>query len=387
MKKLIPEENTIHQKLLAFRHELHQHPEVSGSETETAGKILAWVRSFNPDEIITGLGGNGLAAIFQGKAAGPTILFRAELDALPIQESASHEYRSQNSNTAHLCGHDGHMAILLGLAALLDQNRPLCGKIVLLFQPAEETGTGAFKVVNDARLKPLNPDYVFAIHNLPGFELNQVIIRSGTFAAASTGMIIIFKGFTSHAAEPEKGRSPTRAVAKLLDELERLPEQMLHLQRFAMLTVVHVKIGEQAFGTTPGEAVVMATLRAFEDNDLEKLKNRTEILVKSLADNERLGFELSYTEEFPATNNHSDATDLVVTAATNLGFDILMLDEPFRWSEDFGHFTRHSKGTLIGLGAGINHPALHNPDYDFPDELINTGAKLLLQLCVEAGLL
>lgn len=367
-------------KLVKFRQELHRNPEISGMEEETAKRIIQWIEQYKPDEIITGLGGYGIAAVYKGKSDGQVILFRAELDALPLKESNSFEHRSIKTQTAHLCGHDGHMTFLLGLAQELQSNRPAKGKVVLLFQPAEETGTGAEKVLQDKKFSSILPDFVFAIHNLPGFPLQQVIISEDNFAAASTGMIIRLQGRTSHAAEPEKGRSPAQAVARIIKELEALPDKMKNLKSFTLLTIIHAKIGDVAFGTTPGHAVVMATLRAFEDDDLKTISLEAEKVAHTIARKEELETEITYTETFPATVNHPDAASLVKTAANALDLDIHTIQEPFKWTEDFGHFTSKIKGALIGLGSGENHPALHNSDYDFPDELIPTGVALFKEI-------
>jgi amidohydrolase len=366
--------------LIKFRRELHRYPEVSGQEEETAKRIIQWIELYEPDEIITGLGGYGVAAVYEGKSDGQVILFRAELDALPLKESNSFEHRSNKAQTAHLCGHDGHMTFLLGVAQELQSNRPAKGKVVLLFQPAEETGTGAEMVLDDKKFSSILPDFVFAIHNLPGFPLHQIIFSEDNFAAASTGMIIRLQGRTSHAAEPEKGRSPAKAVALIIKDMEALPGKMKNLKSFTLLTIIHTKIGDVAFGTTPGEAVVMATLRAFDDDDLKNISLEAEKVAQTIARKEELEIEITYTETFPATVNHPDAASLVKTAANALDLDIHTIQEPFRWTEDFGHFTSKFKGALIGLGSGEKHPALHNSDYDFPDELIPTGVALFREI-------
>lgn len=371
--------------LIKMRHELHRHPEISGEEKETAIRILTWLELYEPDNIITGLGGYGLAAIYTSNIEGPIIMFRAELDALPLKESNSFDHRSNESRIAHLCGHDGHMTFLLGLAEHLSAHRPGKGKVILLFQPAEETGMGALKVINDPNFVDLQPDFVFSIHNLPGFPLHQVIISEQCFAAASTGMIIRLQGRTSHAAEPEKGRSPAQAVARIIAKLEALPGEMQNLKALTLLTIIHAKIGDVAFGTTPGDAVVMATLRAYEDEDLQKLSVNAEEIIELIAKHENLEVEITYTEFFPATVNHPDATDLVKSAAMASGLDVHYLTEPFKWTEDFGHFTTKFKGALIGLGSGENHPALHTPNYDFPDKLIPSGVRLITEICKKAG--
>jgi amidohydrolase len=373
--------------LIKLRHELHRHPEISGEEEQTAIRILSWLKMYEPDDIITGLGGYGLAAIFTSNLDGPVIIFRAELDALPLKEDNAFEYRSNESLVAHLCGHDGHMTFLLGLAEHLSAHRPVKGKVVLLFQPAEETGIGALKVINDPNFVALQPDFMFSIHNLPGFPMRQVIISNGRFAAASTGMIIRLQGHTSHAAEPTKGRSPAQAVSKILAKLEALPGEMQNLKAFTFLTIIHARLGDIAFGTTPGDAVVMATLRAYEDEDLKKLSVYAEEIIELIARSENLEFEITYTESFPATVNHPDAADLVKRAAIASGLDVYNLTEPFKWTEDFGHFTTKYKAALIGLGSGENHPPLHHPNYDFPDELIPSGVRLITEICRKAGVL
>jgi amidohydrolase len=375
------------QQLIKFRHELHRHPEVSGKEKETAKRIIQWLKSFNPDEIISDLGGYGLAAVYNGHEKGPAVLFRAELDALPLKEINTIDYKSVDAQKAHLCGHDGHMTFLLGLAAHLKTHRPKRGKVILLFQPAEETGMGAEKVLNDPGFSNIAPDFAFAIHNLPGFPMNQVVFSEENFAAASTGMIIRLQGRTSHAAEPEKGRSPALAVAKIIESLENLPRKMQSLHSFALLTIIHAKVGDIAFGTTPGEATVMATLRAFENDDLKNLALEAENTAKLIARNEDLEIEITYTESFPATVNHPEAAVFVENAAKKLNLDIFRIKEPFKWTEDFGHFTSKYKSALIGLGSGEKQPALHNPDYDFPDELIPAGIDLFRQICKEINIL
>ena len=372
--------------LTGLRKELHTHPEISGEEKQTAQRIINEIRGYKPDEIITGLGGYGIAAVFKGALPGPALMFRAELDALPLQEENTFEHRSAEPGKAHLCGHDGHMAILGGLARHLSLIRPKKGKIILLYQPAEETGAGAENVINNQAFAALQPDFVFAIHNLPGFPLHQVIVSDRHFAAASTGMIIRLKGASSHAAEPEKGRSPSQAVAEIIGQLESLPGRC-KLKSFALLTIIHARIGNVAFGTTPGEAVVMATLRAYENDDLENLGKAAEDIVRTLSQKHKLEYEISYTETFPATINNPEANRFVKKAAISAGFVIHEIEQPFKWTEDFGHFTASFKAALIGLGSGQDHPALHHADYDFPDELIPTGVSLLQQICREMGMI
>lgn len=364
-------------KLSSFRRLLHQNPELSGEETETAKKILDFFQEIPVDKTIKGLGGTGLAFVFEGKKKGPTSLFRCELDGLPIKEENNVSHVSKISGKSHVCGHDGHMAILSGLGIALSKNRPQRGKVVLLFQPAEETGEGAKAVIEDPKFKEIQPDYAFALHNLPGFDSHQIVIKKGAFAAASVGMIINFKGRNSHSAHPEAGNSPAEAMAKAIVALEKLPDAM---KKFTLVTVIHAKLGDVAFGTTPGEAIVMATLRAYENETRDLLVAYSEKLCQSIAKEYNLQVSFSCTEEFAATHNDTDAWEFGNQAAKKLKLKTKHIRIPFRWSEDFGLFSSHTKTLLFGLGSGKKQPQLHEPNFDFPDELIPTGVSMFEEI-------
>ncbi len=362
--------------LTLLRRELHQNPELAGKEVSTAQKIKNFVALHNPNEIITDIGKTGLAAIYTGAKPGPTIVIRGDMDAVPIQEINTFSHRSKCQGISHMCGHDGHVTIVSGLAPLLNQNPVKSGRVILLFQPAEETGEGADWIVNSEKFKKLAPDYIFGLHNLPQYPFGSVLIKSGTFAAASKGMIVKLKGATSHAAHPEDGNSPALAVAEIITELTKLPSRREFFQDFVLLTVIHSRLGEVAFGTTPGEAEVMATLRSYQDADMEVLTQKAIDLVETAARNYHLDVEISWTEEFPATVNHQEAVKIVQQAVADCNYHCIEVEKPFRWSEDFGHYIRHYKGAYFGLGAGEKYPQLHNCDYDFPDELIKHGVKI-----------
>ncbi|KEO73208.1 amidohydrolase [Anditalea andensis] len=362
--------------LIEFRRHLHQYPEISGKEVNTARRVKDFFKSCPPDEIIEGIGGHGIAFTYKGAEDGPTTLIRCELDGLPIYEKNDFVYASKNPGSFHGCGHDGHMAIVAGVGMHLTAHKPKKGKVVLLYQPAEETGEGAAAILNSKRFQNIQPDYAFAIHNLPGFDLNQIILKVGAFAAASKGMIIQLKGKTSHAAHPEAGKSPSEAMCKLIVALPKLPED---IDNFTLLTVVHALLGSEAFGTSPGEATVMATLRAYEDDALNLLTSYAETLARQLAHEYSLEIDISYTESFAATVNHSGAYEIIKTAAKNIGLSMDVLDTPFRWSEDFGQFSKSAKTTIVGLGAGKYLPQLHEPTYDFPDEILEIGISLFIE--------
>lgn len=366
-------------QLIELRKELHKYPELSGKESQTAKRIVEFAKRFNPDEIISKVGGEGVLVIFEGKQKGKTILIRCDLDALPIDEENEFEHKSVYDNVSHKCGHDGHMSIVSGLIPILSENKIKKGKVGLLYQPAEETGQGASLVLSDEKFTKQKPDYAFALHNLPGFEKNEIIIKKDVFASASKGLIIKLKGKTSHAGEPERGITPSLAVAELIQELTALPQNKT-IQDFSLVTIIHSRIGERAFGTTPGYAELMATLRSYKDEDMNTLTNLSEELINRIAADHKLKYEIEWVEEFPSTKNDNDCVEVIVQCAEENNLGVNEIDKPFRWSEDFGHFTHNFKGALFGLGSGINQPQLHNPDYDFPDEIILTGTKMFYSI-------
>ena len=364
--------------VIELRRELHRNPERSGLEANTADRIVRFFRRLRPDSVIQGLGGHGAAFVFSGPEPGPTILLRCELDALPIEETNTFAYKSAINGTSHKCGHDGHMAILAAVGLQLSRQRPVHGRVVLLYQPAEENGQGAAAVIEDAAFEAIKPDRVFALHNLPGFPLGDIMVRTGTFSCASRGMIVRLHGTTAHAAQPETGISPAAAMCRIIGELNRVAQLFQDSGELAFATVVGARLGEKAFGTAPGYAEVMATLRSETDKTMDRIVRHVETVAARTASAENLRFDIAYEDVFTATVNAAPAVDLIKQAAGERG--IIEVDGPFRWSEDFGRFTARFPGALFALGSGKSVPDLHNPDYDFPDDLIESGADIFLRI-------
>jgi len=363
-------------RLSELRRRLHSVPECAHHEIETAELIVDRLTACDPTRIVRGLGGTGVAATWDGPSAGPTVLLRAELDALPLEEGTSVPHRSIRPGAHHACGHDGHMTMLVGAAERLATRPPARGRAVLLFQPAEETGEGASRVLADPAFAGLEPDWAFAVHNLPGFPAGRVLVREGCFAAGSAGLVVRLRGRTSHAAHPELGRSPATAAARLALDLEGLSRPVTPTGPLTLCTVIHVRVGGPAFGTTPGDAEVMATVRSDDADTLSALRQRCEELARAHASGSSLELQLEWREVFPPAVNHPDAVARVTAAARTAGLAVDTVPRAFRWSEDFGHVTGRCRGALFGLGAGEGHPPLHAPDYDFPDRLLEPGVAL-----------
>jgi amidohydrolase len=364
----------------AIRKGLHQNAELSGQEVKTALIIVKELEKLNPTCIFTKVGGHGVLAVFDSNIPGRNILFRADIDALPIMESNAFEYKSLNYGVSHKCGHDGHAASLLRFASYLSLNRPQQGKVILFFQAAEETGQGAFAAMQDQRFLDLKPDYVFAWHNIPSYPLGQVVMKGEEFSAASKGLIINLKGKSSHASEPHKGISPALALSRLIREFSTINSAPKGFSDFVLLTIIHAKLGEVAFGTNPGDATLMLTLRSFKQEDMTKLEEFVKSKLKEICTEEKLSYTVSQTEVFPVTYNDPELVNLFEDQLKEKGVDLIMAEEPFPWSEDFGCLTSKHKGFLFGIGAGTQHPELHHPDYDFPDELIEVSCHRMIDV-------
>jgi amidohydrolase len=364
--------------LRTLRVSLAACAEVAGSEVVTSTIIANFLESYVPDQLLTHLGGYGVAAVYEGRNPGPTIMIRCELDALPVEEADKTQWLLPEANIAHRCGHDGHMAIVAGLAPLLHRVRPRCGRVVLLFQPAEETGKGALAIIDDPNFDKIRPDYAMTLHNLPGFPRGHIVYRRGTFASASVGMKVRLLGKASHAAEPEQARSPANAVRQLLSELPALSK--VTDNPYCMLTLTHAQLGLLSFGLTPGEATICATLRAASASALLSLRWEAEQCVRDCAAAELLCVEVEWVQEFPATESHEALVDVLERVCLDKNIVATKTPKPFRWSEDFGHFADICPLLHFGLGIGDHASGLHQPDYEFCDDMIMVGVSAYFEM-------
>ncbi len=359
---------------MSLRHYLHAHPELSGEETGTSEYIRNFFERLNPDRI-TRVAKNGLLIKFGGKQGVKKLLLRAELDALPIQEINSFEHKSVVKNTAHKCGHDGHMAILCGIGEWISRNRPEKTDVYLLFQPSEENGKGASAVVEDPSFD-IRPDFCFAMHNIPGQEKHQIIIKEGTFTPSVISLIIELEGKTSHAAEPEKGINPAMAIAELVRAFEKFNNNKPEKEDFFVSTPIFIEMGSEAYGTSAGSARLGFTFRCWDNQIMQDKKGMALEIADEISRKRQLKPGHHWVEEFYANINDRESTKILRKAVDKEGLKSKELSHPFKWGEDFGYFTSRFPGAMTGLGSGLDCPALHNPDYDFPDVILETGIKL-----------
>lgn len=364
------------ESLIELRHWLHAHPELSTREGETARHIVEFLEPLGPDRVLTGIGGHGVVATFDSGASGPSLLVRCELDALPIVELGDSDHRSTNAGVSHQCGHDGHMAMVCGLAEHVSRNRPERGAVHLLFQPAEETGAGAAAVLDDPAFAAIEPDLGVAIHNIPGFPLHAVVVHHGTVTPAVRGVAMRFTGRTAHASEPHLGENPALAIADLLRHAATLNRDDTESPEFRLVTTVHVRVGSIAYGVSAGDGEAHFTIRAWDDGRLADLQAELLAFADEVARRDGLALDWETLEDFRSNQNDPAVTALVEQAAHDAGLHVIHPPAPLAGGEDFGLFTSKFPCCMVILGTGTDHHPVHNPYYDFPDELIDTGVRL-----------
>ncbi len=363
--------------LTTFRRELHRFPELSGKEEKTASRIVAFLKEHAPDfEIFENIGGTGVLAVQKGSERGKTLVVRCELDALPISQKSGASYASENPGVAHLCGHDGHMDIVCGVANRFQESPVEKGTLVLLFQPAEETGEGSQRVLDDSRFQALNPDQIIALHNIPGKPLGTILIRDGIICPASTGVEVRLEGRSSHASEPEKGKAPWPAMVRISESMARLEASYTSQGIRALATLVGAQTGGADYGVSPGDGIIRFTLRSGKTRILEHMVEELREITKRECDEMGLGHNIELSDWFDATQNTPELTSAFVEHLEKEGFEVERITEPFPWSEDFGRFTSAFKGFLFGIGSGEETAPLHAPEYDFPDELTPTATEI-----------
>jgi amidohydrolase len=364
------------EELRDIRKYVHSIAEVSCKESNTSAFFVKELKKCNPDRIIHDLGGHGILVLFKGKESKKKIMFRAELDALPIAEINDFEYKSKNPEVSHKCGHDGHATTLLGFARYLSKEKPKEADVYLLFQPAEENGMGAEAILKDEKWANLDLDYVAAFHNLPGYPLGQIVYKRDSFTASVKSVIFKLTGKTAHAAEPEFGINPAFTLSKILTEADKLSNNDPERDDFVVITPVYMTLGDYSYGIAAGYGELHLTIRTWSASEMEKLEEKVVSIAKKACKEAEIDLEIGWTQVFKANQNNDRMVDAIIKAAQDNNYDFFERAYPFKWGEDFGLFTQKYKGAMFGIGAGEDTPALHNPDYDFPDEITSVGINM-----------
>lgn len=353
----------------SLRKKLHENPEPSMQEEKTRHILQEFIKRHTTFEVVDK--GVWFYAVKKaekecGKAP---IAFRADMDAVC----------GKDGRPGHYCGHDGHSSILCGVALYLSKREELPDRdVYLIFQPGEEIGAGA-KICKEL-LAEKQIEEIYGLHNIPGYPKNQVLLRKGTFACASTGLSIRMTGTPSHAAYPEAGRNPAIPMAKLLLEIERITKEMQARGDFVRMTVIGADVGSTNYGVSAFEGTLRLTVRAEKEDAFDTYVNEIKSLAATLAEENQLTIAIEEIERFPATENHDTNVDKLRACAEKLQFPVTELVQPMRWSEDFGYYLQEVQGAFFGVGDGEEHAQLHTAEYEFPDEIMKTAVAMLVGL-------
>ncbi len=368
-------------RLVDLRRDLHKHPELGFEERRTQAVVRAWLEEHGYEP--RACAGTGLIADLHPGATEPAIALRADLDALAIPERTDLPWRSTRDGVAHKCGHDGHVAILCGVAAVLaSRKRDVSRNVRLLFQPAEEgvNGGGARVMIGAGALEGVGE--VYGLHNWPAFPKGEVRVAVGATMAGNVDFDLRLVGRGGHGAEPQRCRDPIAAGAQVVVALQSLIARGLGLEGGAVASVTSFQAGSTN-NVIPGEARLLGTLRCVDESLSARLSTRLRAAIEGVAASSGVRAELTLRQNYPPLINDADCVAVVRRAAAAVvGADRVSADAlPLAAAEDFAFFARERPSAYFFLGAGIegeDTPGCHHPDFDFDDELIPLGVRILV---------
>ncbi len=366
--------------MTAWRKYLHRHPEIGFDCTRTAEFVAGRLREFGIDEIHEGVARTGVVAIIDGRAPGPTIGLRADMDALPMQDESGAEHASITPGRAHTCGHDGHTAMLLGAARYLAETRNFAGRVALLFQPAEETGGGGRVMVEEGVMDRFDIAEVYALHNAPQFEFGSFQTAPGPIMAAVDEFTITVMGKGGHAAHPQTCIDPIPPVAAIAQGCDTIVSRNADPIDRLVVSVTQIHAGS-AFNVIPGTATLGGTVRSFTPAMRDLAEARIREIAKGAARMFGVEIAIDYLRDYPATVNHAHEAALAADIAAELVGEarVERAMRPSMGAEDFGYMLAARPGAYLMLGTG-GGPLCHHPAFDFRDEVSPLGASFFARL-------
>jgi hippurate hydrolase len=372
------------ERLRGWRHDLHRIPETAFNEHETAAYVARVLTDLGYD-VVTGVGGTGVVGSLRDGSSRRAVALRSELDALPITEKSGVAYSSKHPGVMHACGHDGHMAMLLGAAARLAEERGFDGTVRVVFQPAEEPGRGAQAMVDDGLFDRFPVDSIFGIHNMPGFPAGHLRTRTGAVMASEDDFSIRVTGRGGHASAPHLVIDPLVVAAEIVVALQHVVARNVDPIGTAVLSCTNL-VTDGARNAIPSHATITGDTRSFDPAVQALLERRIREICAGIAAAHGATVEVEYTHEFAPTVNDPACVAVVDRAATvALGADHVNVHaDPVMASEDFGVLSTRVPGCLVFLGnGGIESDAggipLHSHDYVFNDSILNAGVDFYVQ--------
>ncbi len=377
-------------EIQAIRRDIHAHPELRFEERRTADLVAAKLAEWGI-EVHRGLGGTGVVGVIRNGTARRAIGLRADMDALPIQEANEFAHRSTYPNKMHACGHDGHTAMLLGAARYLAQTKPFDGTVVLIFQPAEEGGAGAQRMIDDGLFEKFPCDAVFGMHNWPGLAVGEFGVTPGPMMASSNEFEIKVVGRGTHAALPHLGVDPVFVAVQIAQGLQGIVTRSKKPIDAAVLSITMIHAGD-ATNVVPDVATIAGTVRTFSDAVTAHIEERMKRIAQLTAEAHGAEAHVEFKWNYPPTINHTAEAEFAASVMDDIvgSANVKRNYEPTLGSEDFAYMLKAKRGAyvFIGNGDGAHRAAghglgpctLHNASYDFNDELIPLGATFWVRL-------
>lgn len=375
----------LHDEMRHWRRHLHQYPETAFEESSTADFIANKLTKFGL-EVHRGLGKTGVVATLSAGSGGKKIALRADMDALFIQEQNIFAHKSRHDGKMHACGHDGHSTMLLGAAKYLAQHKQLNGTVYFIFQPAEEGRAGAKAMINDGLFDRFPADAVFGMHNFPDIPAGHFAVKPGPMMAAFDCFEIVLQGQATHAAMPHLGNDVIVAAAQLINNLQTIVSRTVNPADSAVVSITQIHAGN-TWNAIPDSVLIRGTFRCFNRATQTLIANKISQIVNATGAAFCISTDIAYNPEnpgYPVTWNSDAESALALNAATAVaGQDaVLTTPTPSMGSEDFAFMLQEKPGCYVWIGNGPsqNSCLLHNPHYDFNDDILATGAAYWIKL-------
>jgi amidohydrolase len=371
----------MHEEVTGWRRHLHTIPELLYDVHQTAAFVEEKLRAFGCDEVVAGIGRTGVVALIKGRLGeGPTIGIRADMDALPLEEITGKEYASQTPGKMHACGHDGHTAMLLGAAKYLAETRNFSGSVAVIFQPAEEGGAGGKAMVDDGMMDRFGISRVFGMHNMPGLPVGQFAIRPGPLMAATSEFTIRINGKGGHAAMPHGTIDPIVITSQIVMALQTIASRTIDPIDSVVVSVTKFHAGD-AYNVIPQTAEIAGTIRTLRNEVGELARKRMREICEGIAAANGATVDVDILVNYPVTYNDPEETEFAIAIAQGVAGEpnVQTNVNPVMGGEDFSYMLEARPGAFIFAGNG-DTANLHNPSYDFNDELIPHGISYWVRL-------
>lgn len=387
---IAPEILALHADMQRWRRHIHQHPETAFEETATARLIADLLQSAGI-EVHQGLAKTGIVGVLRRGNGSNSIALRADMDALYIQEQNRFDHASCHSGKMHACGHDGHCAMLLGAAHYLAKHGRFDGTVYFIFQPAEECRAGALQMIDEGLFEQFPAQRVFGMHNFPDVPAGHFAVKTGPMMASFDCFEITLRGQATHAAMPHLGNDVLVAAAHLVTQLQTIVSRRIDPADAAVVSVTQIH-GGNTWNALPDAAVIRGTFRSFKNSVREQLEHGIRQLADSVAQGFQLKADILFNPEnpgYPVTDNSPDETASAIRAASDVAGEqcVNTAPTPSMGAEDFAFMLQQKPGCYIWIGNGSSQGncLLHNPNYDFNDEILPLGVAYWVKL-VENGL-